>query len=103
MAQEQTSDMAKIIAKNVRAERLRLGMSQQKLANLTGLTVRYISRLETEPQNIRVDKIGIIARAMGIKPERLIQRSETTEPDASAAEELAHVIRQLQAVHAKIS
>ena len=100
---EATVNLLGIIAKNVKAESLRRGMSQQKLADLTGLSVRYISRLETEPQNIRVDKIGVLARAMDLTPERLLQRSERVEPaPPTFAANLSDAIRLLQALHAEV-
>src|SRR5689334_9428412 len=98
-----TMNLPQVIAKNVRAERLRRGMSQQKLADLTGLSVRYISRLETEPQNIRVDKVGVIAQAMDLAPERLLQRSERVPPPPTFATNLGDAIRMLQALHAEVS
>lgn len=100
---EPTTSLAEVIAKNVKAERLRRGMSQQKLADLTGLSVRYISRLETEPQNIRVDKVGVLARAMEITPERLLQKAEPVGPRPSFATNLGDAIRLLQALHAEVS
>ena len=47
--------MAKRVAKNVKAIRLARGLSQQDLATKTGLTVRYISRLENTAPNITLD------------------------------------------------
>jgi transcriptional regulator with XRE-family HTH domain len=100
---ESTMHLSEIIAKNVKAERLRRGISQQKLADLTGLSVRYISRLETEPQNIRVDKVGVLARAMELAPERLLQRAELVPPPPTFATNLGDAIRLLQALHAEVS
>ncbi len=99
-----TMNLPEIIAKNVKAERLRRGISQQKLADMTGLSVRYISRLETEPQNIRVDKVGVLARAMAMAPEQLLQRGENEiAPKANFATNLGDAIRLLQALHAEVS
>jgi transcriptional regulator with XRE-family HTH domain len=103
MMTEPMINLADVISKNVKAERLRQGLSQQKLADLTGLSVRYISRLETEPQNIRVDKVGVIARAIGVTPERLLQKTEDVTKPPNLAVSLSEVIRSLQALHAQVS
>lgn len=93
------------ISKNVRAERIRAGLSQQALAKRTGLSVRYISRLETQPQNIRIDKLYLIASALGIEPSALLGRS-----GASSGKNVGHIahslktaIRLLESVHARVS
>jgi transcriptional regulator with XRE-family HTH domain len=96
-------NLADVISKNVKAERLRLGLSQQKLADMTGLSVRYISRLETEPQNLRVDKIGVLAKAIGVSPERLLQKTDTVSAPPTFAMNLEDVIRRLQALYAEVS
>lgn len=64
--------IVEILSRNVRAARLRAGLSQKALAELSGLSVRYISRLETKPQNIRIDKVALLARHLGLEPARLL-------------------------------
>src|SRR5688572_3607999 len=101
---EQTPDIIKTVAKNVKAERLRAGFSQQRLAEKTGLSERYISRLESEPQNIKIDKVESIALAIGIAPARLLQPLECTESFnqslmPSIAHRLTEAMRLLQSVH----
>lgn len=101
---DSTMNLPEVIAKNVKAERLRRGISQQKLADMTGLSVRYISRLETEPQNIRVDKVGVLAKAMAMAPEQLLQKGEQeVAPKPTFASNLGDAIRLLQALHAEVS
>ncbi len=53
--------LGKTVAKNVKAIRLRQGISQQQLANKTGLTVRYISRLENTAPNVTLEVLERLA------------------------------------------
>jgi transcriptional regulator with XRE-family HTH domain len=93
------------LSKNVRAERLRRGVSQKQLAKMTGLSVKYISRLETTPQNVRVDKLCTIAKALGVGPGSLLERdAASNKPTAVAvARAIAEAIRLLESAHARVS
>jgi transcriptional regulator with XRE-family HTH domain len=95
-------EIVETISINIKAERLRAGLSQRQLADRTGLSVRYISRLETTRQNIRIDKIGLIARALGVPPSRLLAHSNEAVLTESARETLAETIRLLQGLMARI-
>ena len=64
---------AAIISKNVKMLRKKYGMSQQELARLTRLSVRYISRLETSSPNITVDIIERLAKAFGCSYYQILQ------------------------------
>jgi transcriptional regulator with XRE-family HTH domain len=55
-----------IFAKNLRVYRLRLGLSQEALAELTGLHRTYIGSVERGERNISIDNIERIARALGV-------------------------------------
>ena len=57
--------LGKRLAKNAKAIRVSKGLSQQKLANKTGLTVRYISRLENTAQNVTLDVLEKLTRGLG--------------------------------------
>lgn len=54
-----------IFAKNLKQARKETQISQIKLAELTGLTQKYISEVETTKSNISMDKANIIAMAVG--------------------------------------
>jgi transcriptional regulator with XRE-family HTH domain len=47
-------------------------MSQVQLAELSGLTRSSISNLETGHQNVRIDTLALIARALGVAPDSLL-------------------------------
>lgn len=59
-------DLLHIFASNVRARRMALGFSQEKLAELAGLHRTYISSLEREKRNISIDNIQKIAEALRV-------------------------------------
>ena len=55
-----------IFALNVKHYRKQANLSQEKLAELSGLHRTYISALERERRNISIDSIQKIADALGI-------------------------------------
>lgn len=57
-----------IFAANVRYFRLKQNLSQEKLAELSGLHRTYISSLERERRNISIENIENIATALGVEP-----------------------------------
>lgn len=71
-------DLLHIFAVNVRNYRSQAGLSQEKLAELTGLHRTYISAVEREKRNISIDNIQQIAEALNIEPYKLfIERTDT--------------------------
>lgn len=65
-----------IFATNVKRLRLEKNLSQEKLAELSGLHRTYISTLERERRNISIDNIERIASALGIEPYLLLFDTE---------------------------
>ncbi len=66
-----------IFANNVRKYRTKIGLSQEALADLSGLHRTYISAIERERRNISIDNIENIASALNIEPYLLfIQNKE---------------------------
>lgn len=64
--------LGKRVAQNVRAIRLARGLSQQNLADKTGLTVRYISRLENTAPNLTLEVIERLLKGLGCSARDLI-------------------------------
>ena len=56
----------------VRQLRSQAGWTQQRLADLTGLTRAYIVSVEGGKQNISLDVVVRVANALGVTPDRLL-------------------------------
>ncbi len=55
-----------VFSQNMAKFRKEKGISQQDLANMTGLSQRMIAYYETEAVKPPIDKIGIIAKALNV-------------------------------------
>ncbi|HZR34085.1 MAG TPA: helix-turn-helix transcriptional regulator [Nevskia sp.] len=66
--------LRQIFGTNLRRERLKLKMAQEKLAQEAGLTQTYISQLESAEFSASLDTIEKIARALDVDPSTLLQR-----------------------------
>ena len=60
-------DIVRVFGKNVRKYRLKLGISQEKFAELAGLHRTYISDIERFQRSISLDNIQKIADALQIE------------------------------------
>ena len=60
------------IAINVRTERFKQKISQEKLAELSGLSINFISNVENAKQDIRICNLNSIAIALNKKLEMFI-------------------------------
>ncbi len=89
------------VAKNAKALRLARGFSQQDLANKTGLTIRYISRLENSAQNLTLEVIEKLAKGLGCSPNELIGSDDEVAMNGSK-ELLEQTIRFLQGLHSRM-
>lgn len=61
-----------ILARRLRTERLRRKLSQQRLAELSGLHQTYISDIERARRNVTLDVVARLAAAMELAPESLL-------------------------------
>lgn len=64
--------LGKQVAKNIKAIRLQKGLSQQDLCNKTGLTVRYISKLENSVPNVTLEVLEKLADGLECSANDLI-------------------------------
>ncbi len=65
----------------VRARRVERGISQERLAELSGLHRTYVGDVERGERNVSLVNIDRLARALGLRSSELLARSEATEPD----------------------
>ncbi|MBE5824171.1 MAG: helix-turn-helix transcriptional regulator [Butyrivibrio sp.] len=63
-------------ANNVKIYRIQKGLSQEALAELSGLHRTYISSLEREKRSISIDNIEKIANALDVAPNLLFISNE---------------------------
>ncbi|HXV80903.1 MAG TPA: cobalamin-dependent protein [Candidatus Binatia bacterium] len=62
--------------RQVRELRAQAGWTQQRLAELTGLTRAYIVLVEGGKQNVTMDVVIRLANALGVLPERLLPQDQ---------------------------
>ncbi len=95
-------DLGKNVAKNVRAIRLKQGMSQQQLADKTGLTVRYISRLENTAPNVTLDVLERISKGLGCSAAELLGEGSLDLGLKKSTEMLDQTIKFLQSIRSRV-
>ncbi|KAB2967365.1 helix-turn-helix transcriptional regulator [Zoogloea sp.] len=61
-----------VIGNNVREFRKKLGLSQEELADLSGVHRTYIGAVERGEKNISALSIAKIAKALKVKPDKLL-------------------------------
>ena len=69
-------DIVKVFGKNVRNYRQEAGISQEKLAELSGLHRTYISDIERFQRSISLSNIQKIAEALGVEPYLLLMQKQ---------------------------
>lgn len=70
-------DLREVFARNLRLIRQDRGLSQEALADLTGLDRTYISSLERGRYNASIKTIEILATALEVAPPRFLETSES--------------------------
>ncbi len=67
------SDLTKIVGQRIRNYRTRLGLSQEKLAELAGCHPTYIGQLERGEKNATLESIDRIASSLNVSLSRLFE------------------------------
>jgi len=62
----------KQLAKRIRKLRKKAGMSQEELGFVAGLHRTYIGSIERAEQNVSIDNIHKLAKALKVKPSDLL-------------------------------
>jgi transcriptional regulator with XRE-family HTH domain len=68
-----STDVRSTFGKQVRALRLERGLSQERLAELADLHRNYVGGVERGERNIALLNIVALARALKIKPTKLLE------------------------------
>jgi transcriptional regulator with XRE-family HTH domain len=65
-------NILKTIGSNIKAHRTKQGLSQEALADLAGVHRTYMGAVERAEKNISALSLAKIAKALKIKPEKLL-------------------------------
>jgi transcriptional regulator with XRE-family HTH domain len=65
-------NILKTIGANIKAHRTKQGLSQEELAELAGVHRTYMGAVERAEKNISALSLAKIAKALKIKPEKLL-------------------------------
>ena len=68
------SDIAKAVGQRIRNYRTQNGLSQEKLAELSGCHPTYIGQLERGEKNATLESVERIAAALGISLSKLFEK-----------------------------
>lgn len=66
------SPLRQVFAQRVRAERKRLGISQEELADRAQVHRTFVGSIERAETNISIDNIGRISDALGVEAAQLM-------------------------------
>lgn len=75
------SEIAKIIGQRIRNIRLNNGLSQEKLAELSGCHPTYIGQLERGEKNATIESIEKIAVSLNVPLSQLFEKLGGTDTD----------------------
>jgi transcriptional regulator with XRE-family HTH domain len=75
MTARQSSEARRVFAQNLRTMRSQRGLSQERLAALSGLHRTYVSSVERAERNISIDNMERLARALRTPLAVLVDRS----------------------------
>jgi transcriptional regulator with XRE-family HTH domain len=73
VAQLRNPDAMKLVGENIKKFRLKCNLTQEALANLSGIDWSTISRLERGVVNTSISVVFALSEAMGIKPSQLLE------------------------------
>lgn len=88
--------VAEVVSKNIRQLRIEMGWSQDELARRSGLSLRVISRLETEPHNMTIKTLDSIAKALEVTHSRLFSGSIVHRNRAEIISEIRVLLEELR-------
>ena len=76
------SDIAKILGQRIRNHRTAKGLSQEKLAELSGCHPTYVGQIERGEKNATIESIEKIATALNVSLSRLFEKLGVKENGA---------------------
>ncbi|WP_165817948.1 helix-turn-helix transcriptional regulator [Microbacterium sp. Gd 4-13] len=76
MANTETGDVLRQIGRNIKAERARRELTQEALANVSGVAVAQVARMERGESDTGISKYVLVARALRVRPSLLLEDVE---------------------------
>ena len=73
-------DADRHIGARLRERRLELGLTQQRLADLVGVSYQQVHKYETGANRITAGRLHELARALGVEPGSIFEGLETDKP-----------------------
>ena len=80
--QVEPSELVAVFAANVRSRRLKLGLTQQQLADRLGTYESYICAIEAGTKNPRLPNVANFAEALSTTPDALLKSSKKPKKSA---------------------
>ena len=80
MPNARAREFFRYIGANVHRGRVRLGMTQEGLAEKADVDLRFLQRVERGRTNLSVAVVVAIARALDVLPGSLFRKTNLTEP-----------------------
>ena len=88
MAKKQPSSVDAHVGSRVRLRRMLIGMSQQNLGELLGLTFQQVQKYEKGANRIAATRLVAVARALSVPLEFLL--GQTERPDVHGPQATVH-------------
>ena len=77
MLQTHTMSLADIVAQNLLTSRNKKNLTQAALAKKAKVSVSYVSMLERGARTPPLETLEVLAKALGVKPLELLEKSAT--------------------------
>jgi len=74
----------KALGKRIREERLKLNLTQEKLAEAVDLSTAYVGQIERGDRNLTLDSLVLIANRLGVTVDYMLSDSVSPEQSASS-------------------
>lgn len=71
--------LKKVLGSQVRAQRLKRGLTQESLAELLDFTPRYYAGVERGERNLTLDSVNALAEQLGVSARTLLVEPESTD------------------------
>jgi transcriptional regulator with XRE-family HTH domain len=80
MVVERAQVYLKFVGANVHRLRVKAGVTQETFAEVAGLDIRFVRRVERATVNLRFDTFIRLADALGVEPGQLLRRVKPVAP-----------------------